>query len=87
MHDACLGVAPHQQLGGAAVELDGDDARAGIEERGGDDAVAGTEVEHELAGTDARSADEAGSVSGPEEVPAARWRGHGGAPCRSRPWA
>jgi hypothetical protein len=64
--------AAPQVTGAFGVGLDGDDPHARIEERGGDDAAAGADVEHEIARAKVGTGDEPGRPLRTELVPPPR---------------
>jgi hypothetical protein len=80
-HDDRVAESPAQVRGAARMGLDGDDAGAGLEQRPGERAPAGADVQDEVAGTDAGVSDEPVGPARVELVPSPpRWRGHGDAP-------
>jgi hypothetical protein len=64
------------------MRLDGDNPCAQLDKSCADGAVAGADIEYEVAGFDFRVSDEPLGPPGVELVPSppARWRGHGCAP-------
>ena len=76
----CVPEAVAERLCATRVQLDGDDARATVDERRGQRTEAGTDVEHEIAAPHTGFGDESFSPIGSEQVGTPPWRGHGDAP-------
>ena len=80
-HDDAATEALSKDVGPTRVQLDGDDPRARIEERGSERARARTDIEHQITAADSAVGDEPFSPARLELMPSPPpWLCHGNAP-------